>query len=99
MPSDREREGSGSVAPGPKWHEKHGLPKIAGASPAVTRAAAGQKRTYAHNAASNSGTNTGHQGNASERLLRPEYLIDPEVAPSRRLAHEIALAVPFGRTS
>ena len=24
--------------PGPKWHEKHDLPEIAGASPAVTRA-------------------------------------------------------------
>ena len=24
--------------PGPKWHEKHNLPEIAGASPAVTRA-------------------------------------------------------------
>ena len=24
--------------PGPKWHEKHDLPEIAGASPAVARA-------------------------------------------------------------
>jgi len=24
--------------PGPKWHQKHDLPEIAGASPAVTRA-------------------------------------------------------------
>ena len=24
--------------PGPKWHEKHDLPEIAGASPTVTRA-------------------------------------------------------------